>query len=227
MTLFPLGDSAVVLSLSDEVNDAVSLRVRVVADAIQRERIAGVVDVVPAFGSVTVFYDISRLGVYSNFETRVTEVAMRAASSTPRASSARTVEIPVCYGGEFGPDLEEVASRAGATIDQTIQWHSGADYRVHAIGFVPGFGYLGGLPRKLHTPRRPTPRSTVPPGSVGIGGAQTGVYPVATPGGWNLVGRTPLRMFDLQRVEPAIVRAGDRVRFRPISPDDFAAWKST
>jgi inhibitor of KinA len=134
--------------------------------------------------------------------------------------------IPVCYGGEFGPDLAEVAAHAGLDEGATSALHSGAKYRVHAVGFAPGFPYLAGLPGKLHIPRRATPRTRVPAGSIGIGGAQTGVYPLSTPGGWRLIGRTPLRLFRPENeTEPALLRPGDRVRFQAISPEEFAAWK--
>ena len=138
---------------------------------------------------------------------------------------ARIVEVPVCYGGECGPDLGEVAAKSGIDPHEVIALHSGGSYVVQAIGFAPGFGYLGGLPEKIHTPRRATPRTLVPAGSVGIGGVLTAVYPFATPGGWNIIGRTPLAMFDPQRTEPAILRAGDHVRFRVITGEEFAAWK--
>jgi len=135
------------------------------------------------------------------------------------------VEIPVCYGGEYGPDLAVVAAHTGLTPEEVIQLHSAAEYRVHAIGFSPGFPYLGGLPPRLNTPRRATPRPSVPAGSVGIGSAQTGVYPVASPGGWNLIGRTPRALFRLHKSPPALLLIGDRVKFRPITPGEFAAWK--
>jgi inhibitor of KinA len=137
----------------------------------------------------------------------------------------RLVEIPVCYGGEHGPDLEAVAARAGVEPAEAARLHSKAVYTVQAIGFTPGFPYLAGLPAALHAPRRPTPRETVPAGSVGIGGAQTGVYPLASPGGWNLIGRTPLRLFRAEEANPSVLRVGDRVRFRPITVEEFAAWK--
>lgn len=226
MTVCSLGDSALLLSISDEIDDTVSVRVRAAVDALVGARIAGVVDVVPAFGTVTVFYDIARVGAYSVFAERITDVATRAIGSAPRASAGRLIEIPVCYDGGFGLDLGDIAFHAGASAEQAIEWHAAAEYRVHAIGFVPGFGYLGGLPRKLHVPRRSTPRPSVPAGSVGIGGPQTGVYPVTTPGGWNIIGRTPVRMFDPARAEPSALRAGDRVRFRRITREEFDAWKS-
>lgn len=222
MTLSPLGDSAVVLTLAGPVDEALAARVSALAAEIERHPPAGVVDVVPAFASVAVFYDLPRLAAgFAAFCSELRQLAGRAESAPSRP--APRVEIPVCYGGDFGPDLPEVARARGLTPEQVIARHSGADYLVHAIGFAPGFPYLGGLPPELATPRRATPRPQVPAGSVGIGGAQTGVYPLATPGGWNLIGRTPLRLFEAERDPPALLRAGDRVSFRAISPDDYHA----
>ncbi len=221
MTLSPLGDSAVVLTLGGVVDSAMVARVRSLAAAIEHRRLRGVVDVVPAFASVAVFYDaahsdsLAKLG--ADLEAIATEADHAVVSGEPRR-----VEIPVCYGGEFGPDLEEVAGQHALPVREVIALHSGADYLVHAIGFVPGFPYLGGLPEKLATPRRATPRPRVPAGTVGIGGAQTGVYSLATPGGWSLIGRTPLRLFDPGRSEPALLEAGDHVQFRAIHPEEFA-----
>lgn len=226
MTLRPLGDIAVVLALGDKVDDAMLARVRVLAQALEHHRPRGVVDVVPAFASVTVFYDIAHMGDFTAFCAELEAIAARAQEAMERVEP-RVVELPVCYGGEFGPDIDHVAQNAGLPPTGVIGLHSGADYRVHAIGFAPGFAYLGGLPQELHTPRRPTPRAKVMPGTVGIGGSQTGVYPLATPGGWNLIGRTPLRLFDPSRPEPALLRAGDRVRFRPISPQEFFEYKQS
>lgn len=224
MTLSPLGDSALLLALGDEADESALGRVRAVADALRLARLDGVVDVMPAFAAVTVFYDITRTGPFTEFERKVSELASRASEASLRALATPIIEIPVCYGGVYGPDIDHVAAQVGATVGQVIQWHSAVEYRVHAIGFVPGFAYLGGLPKKLHTPRRGTPRTAVPRGSIGIGGAQTGVYPFETPGGWNLIGRTPLAMFDLTRAEPALLHAADRVKFKAISHEEFDAW---
>ncbi len=224
MTLSPLGDSAVVVALGTGLDETALTRVRAVAEALEQEKPAGVVDVVPAFASVTVFYDAAHCGSYAQLCAEIQACAARA-EATMVSQRTRVLEISVCYGGEGGPDLAEVAARAKLSVEQVIAQHSGAEYLVHAIGFAPGFAYLGGLPTALHTPRRATPRTSVPAGTVGIGGAQTGVYPLVTPGGWNLIGRTPLRMFDALRVEPALLRTGDRVKFRAISAEEFAAWR--
>jgi KipI family sensor histidine kinase inhibitor len=220
MTISPLGDSAVVITLGEGSESAVLARVQAVAAAIGRSGLPGVVDVLPAFASVSVYFDPVP-EAWDEMCRRLGEIALGVAPAVA-ALPERTVEIPVWYGGEAGPDLATVATRAHLTPEAVVAVHAGADYRVHAIGFVPGFPYLGGLPAALHTPRRETPRTEVVPGSVGIGGGQTGVYPFATPGGWNLIGRTPVAMFDPERAEPALLRVGDRVRFRGITREEFA-----
>jgi KipI family sensor histidine kinase inhibitor len=175
---------------------------------------------VPAFGRIAVFFDVAQAGTFEELVAELSGLAARA-EATAVSAAARTVEIPVCYGGEYGPDLERVATHAGRSAREVTTLHAGADYVVHAIGFSPGFPYLGGLPSELATPRRATPRPRVPAGSVGIGGTQTGIYPLESPGGWNLIGRTPRRLFDAARTEPALLRAGDRVRFRAVEAGEY------
>lgn len=175
----------------------------------------GALDIVPAFGAAAVHFDPTQTSAEA-----VAEWANLQAANDSHISP-RTVEIPVVYGGEFGPDLDEIAQRAGLSVDEVVRRHSSAEYTVGAVGFQPGFGYLEGLPAELHTPRRATPRTAVPAGAVGIGGPYTGVYPQASPGGWNLIGRTPLAMFDEARDEPSLLRYGDRVRFRAIDAAEF------
>lgn len=225
MTLAPLGDSALVVSWSEELDDAVLGRVSALADTIVRAAIPGVVDVVPAFATVTVYFVLHEVGPVPRLEEQVLALARRVEESLVSAPEPRTIHIPVCYGGEYGPDLEPIAQAARLTVSQATAMHRTAEYRVHAIGFMPGFGYLGGLPEKLHAPRRATPRPSVAAGSVGIGGPQTGIYPMTTPGGWNIIGRTPLHMFDPSREDSSLLRVGDRVVFHPISELEFAQWK--
>jgi inhibitor of KinA len=224
MTIAPLGDSAVVLTVGSGLDEALLGRVRAIAAALERDPPPGVVDIVPTFGTITVFYDLARAGEFGRFCAEIEKRAARA-DATLVPGEARIVELPVCYGGEFGPDLGDVAANSGLDPGEVVALHSGGSYVVQAIGFAPGFGYLGGLAERIHTPRRATPRTLVPAGSVGIGGNLTAVYPFATPGGWNIIGRTPLKMFDPHRTEPAILRAGDRVRFRAITAEEFVAWK--
>lgn len=221
MTISALGDSAVVISLGERLDETSALRVRAIMAEIERVRLPGVVDVVGAFASVAVFYERVH-GVGSAELMAELEKLVARADETTLSVAARRLEIPVCYGGEFGPDLEAVARHAGMSAADVISAHAAGDYLVHAIGFTPGFPYLGGLPEALAMPRRATPRALVPAGSVAIGGAQTGVYPLATPGGWNLIGRTPLVLFDAARAEPVLLQAGDHVTFRAIDAAEFA-----
>lgn len=220
MTVAPLGDSAVVLAIDDAIGADVVTRVRAIAAELERRPLSGVVDVVPAFGRIAVFFDPAPSVPFEELKNELQAIVARADAVTV-ATDLRTVEIPVCYGGGHGPDLEHVATKTHRSVSEVIALHSGSEYTVQAIGFSPGFPYLGGLPAELATPRRATPRSRVPPGSVGIGGTQTGIYPLETPGGWNLIGRTPLQLFNAMRREPSLLRAGDRVRFRAIAEPEF------
>lgn len=222
MTLLPLGDSALVVVLGELIDEAMAARVRALAAELVHHPPAGVVDIVPAFASVAVFYDAAHIGTYDRLCADV-EAAVERAEAAVVSVSGRRIEVPVQYGGESGPDLEAVAAHTGLKPAEVASLHSGPDYLVHAIGFAPGFPYLGGLPERLVVPRRPTPRAQVQAGSVGIGGAQTGVYPISTPGGWHIIGRTPLRLFDPAREEPALLKPGDRVKFRPISAEEYQA----
>ncbi|MEY2881435.1 MAG: KipI antagonist [Verrucomicrobiota bacterium] len=225
MTLTPLGDSAVVLEIGAALDESALPLVARVTAALRRHAPAVVVEIVPAFGGVAVFYDPARVEDFPAFcaalRTHAAAALRPNAADTTPSEAFRAIEIPVCYEGEFAPDLPALAARAGLPTAAVAGLHTGAEYRVHAIGFTPGFAYLGGLAPALHAPRRATPRTVVPPGSVAIGGALTGVYPLATPGGWHLIGRTPEKMFDATRAEPALLRAGDRVRFRTISLEEF------
>ena len=184
------------------------------------EPVAGVRNLHPAYSSVLVKFDAMKLrheeleGILRGYLARLEEVKL---------PEARLVEIPVCYGGEYGPDLQEVCAMRGLTAAQAIELHASAEYLVYFLGFVPGFAYLGELPKELVTPRLGTPRKKVPAGSVGIAGNQTGVYPFATPGGWRLLGRSPVAMFRPDREGMSLLSIGDRVRFTPVSRERFAA----
>jgi inhibitor of KinA len=229
MVFSALGDRAVLITLGDTIDEATHRRVRAVTARIDAEPPVGFVDRVPAFASVVVHYE--PLLVSDDAAGRSPHDAIVAALQGLLADvrddalpPPRTVDIPVCYGGDLGPDLEELARQHGVSAQEVIDIHAGGDYLVYMVGFMPGFAYLGGLSSRIATPRRQTPRMAVPAGSVGIGGEQTGVYPLVSPGGWNLIGRTPRRIFDIDRTEPALLVTGDRVRFHPISADEFRAW---
>jgi inhibitor of KinA len=195
-------------------------RVRKLLRLLQLEPVAGLRNLHPAYGSLLVKFDGLRLrheeveAILRGYLDRVNGVKL---------PEARHVEIPVCYGGAFGPDLAEVAALQGMTAEQVVERHASVEYLVYFLGFVPGFAYLGELPKELVTPRLATPRRKVPAGSVAIAGNQTGVYPFATPGGWRLIGQTPVAMFRADRVGLSLLTNGDRVRFTPISAERFAA----
>jgi inhibitor of KinA len=223
MRFFPQGEGGLVLELGDAIDPAVNARVHHLARAL-RAALGARVEVVPTYRSLLVVFDplvLSR----AELEREVAGLEERAAPSEalPRAAAARRVELPVLYGGEHGPDLADVAAHAGLTEAEVVRRHAAPEYLVHLVGFTPGFPYLGGLDPRLATPRLATPRREVPAGSVAIGGAQTGVYPVASPGGWRLIGRTPLRLFDPARGAPFLVAPGDLVRFVPVDASAFGA----
>jgi KipI family sensor histidine kinase inhibitor len=186
---------------------------------LDQERPEGVEGVIPAYRSLAIVYDPLVVGTQA-LQERLLE--MEARIGRTRIPPPRTVEIPVRYGGEMGPDLQTVAAHNGLTPEAVVRLHTEAIYPIYAVGFAPGFCYLGGLDPRLHTPRLATPRTRVVAGSVGIAETQTGVYPSDSPGGWQLIGRTPLNLFNPARVEPFLYRAGDRIRFVPIDPDTFA-----
>lgn len=224
MNITPLGDSALLLRLREARDPAKAIEaLRKVEAALRAARLPGVVEIVPAFSTIAVFYDPAAVGDEAAPHECLAERVLRAARShgkTPRKAPARH-EIPVCYDPEFGPDLSTVAEASGLAPEEVSELHASAQYCVGAVGFAPGFPYLRGLPEALATPRRATPRTRVARGSIGIGGALTGIYPRESPGGWNIIGRTPSSMFDLERDPPALLALGDIVRFRPITREEF------
>ncbi len=208
----PVGDGAVALEFEARIDPDVNARVTAAAARLAAARLRGVRDVVPSYHSVTVYVDPLRTDA-----ARVWAALEKAASAAPPAAdAAREVVIPVRYGGAAGPDLEELAAFAGCPAEEVVRRHAATLYRVYMVGYLHGFAYLGAVDPRIAMPRRPTPRVAVPAGSVGVAGGQTGVYPTAAPGGWRIIGRTPVRMFDAERNPPGLVGPGDRVRFEPL-----------
>ena len=214
----PASDQSLLVSFGERIDPSASLRVRRLIRLLELNPIHGVVNLHPAYCSVLIRFD-ALVTEHGELEALLRpQVENLDAVSLPEP---REVEIPVCYGGEFGADLAYVAGLHEMTPAQVIALHSAAVYTVDFLGFAPGFGYLSGLPGELATPRLPVPRRSVPAGSVGIAGNQTGVYPFATAGGWRLIGRTPVAMFRSDRQPMSLLSIGDRVRFHPISPEEF------
>lgn len=217
ITLAPVGDTGVLAVFEQRIAEEIGAQVAALDAAVRAAKIPGAGETVPAFASLLIRYD-PLLTEYDAVAGAVSALAEQL--PPPKTDAGRLVTIPVCYGGAFGPDLAFVAQHAGLTEEEVIRRHTGRDYRIYMLGFLPGFPYLGGLDPKLFTPRLQNPRTAIPAGSVGIGGEQTGIYPVASPGGWQLIGRTPLRLFDPGR--PVRYAAGDRIRFTAITPEQFA-----
>jgi inhibitor of KinA len=230
MQIVPLGDSALLIRVAQNLQEEPELTLKKLIQAkasIEAAAIPGIVELAPAYTSIAVFYDMisvidagaSADGVVGWLEERIrTAIEIRASAGELHT---RVVDIPVCYQEEFALDIEEVAKHARLSRDDIVDLHSRAEYRVQCVGFTPGFPYLSGLPKQIATPRKQAPRTEIPAGSVGIGGSQSGIYPTKSPGGWNIIGRTPMRLFDPKKNPPAFLRIGDRVRFRIIPRQEF------
>jgi len=219
MTLF--GDAALLVEDEPAIDAAVNARILAISERVRGACVPGVRDVVPAFASFAVHFDPEHT------DTAVLRALVTRLADDVRAEDVEThrdvLEVPVCYGGRFGPDLAAVAAWGRWGPLDVVAAHIGREYRVFMVGFLPGFPYLATVDRRIAMPRRDTPRPHVAAGSVGIAGLQTGVYPFDSPGGWQIIGRTPLQLFDPRREPPALFSAGQRVRFRPITPSDFDA----
>jgi len=232
MKTTPLGDSAVTISFSEPNPVDIAERLPTVwalREAIDKAAIPGVVEIVSSYDSVTVFVDplvplsqgISAAELSEWFSERIGNVAAPFEKKRSRPKRTAEVEVPVCFLDEFALDLEDVAARCGLTPENVIQRFCDARYQVACIGFTPGFPYLSGLPAELTAPRRSVPRTAVPAGSVAIGGNQAGIYPSSSPGGWNVIGRTPLKLFDPQINPPSLLTTGARVCFKRVSRSEF------
>jgi inhibitor of KinA len=216
--ILPCGDTGISVEFGDAIDPPTHARVRQLFESLGSVRHAGILDMIPTYRALFIEYDPWRC----SFERLVLLVeAAIADGAVPLAADAAVVEIPVCYGGDCGPDLAELAAYHHMPVAWVIELHSRPLYTVYMIGFTPGFPYLGGLDERLVTPRRREPRQWVPAGSVGIADRQTGIYATDSPGGWQIIGRTPVRLFDLTRTEPFLLKAGDLVRFVPISKEAF------
>lgn len=221
----PLGDRAILVHLGESDGDETFRRVQAARARLASRPPAGTLDIVAGITTVAVHFDPDRVERGDALPSAaVAEAVARLLAGLDDVAIAPgpVFEVPVCYEGEMAPDLDEVARHSGLRAHDVVAMHSAAEYVVRMIGFLPGFPYLAGLDPRLATPRRATPRTRVPAGSVGIGGSQTGIYPIASPGGWQLIGRTSLEMFSPSRRQPALLAVGDRVRFRPVSAGELA-----
>lgn len=224
----PQGDCCLMVEFGQRIDRETNLRARALAQYLVDHPLPGVLDVVPAFTTVAIHYRPEAYAEaegpespYDRLVARVEEVLKKGVER--KAPVSRDVEIPVCYGGEFGPDLEEIARTRKLAPDEVVAIHSQSPHVVYMLGFAPGFPYIAGLDERLAMPRRATPRLKIPLGTIAIAGSQSVVYSIETPGGWNLIGRTPLGVFTPEVDPPCLLRAGDAVRFVPISLDEYKA----
>jgi KipI family sensor histidine kinase inhibitor len=229
MALYPetifrlMGDRGLLLEFGDEISPEVNEKVRRMTLAIQAESIEGIVEIVPTYRSLLILYNPLILS-FVDLKKRLERIE-KGLQQTPFPEPKLT-QIPALYGGSYGPDLEEVAKYHQISPEEVIQLHCSKPYFIYMIGFMPGFPYMGELPEALITPRLKTPRLSVPAGSVAIAQRQTGIYPMESPGGWQIIGRTPVKLFNPEREPPALLQMGDHVQFFPISEKEFKEWQT-
>ena len=218
------GDATLIVEFADRIDPAINAAAIALAEATRAARIPGVRDVAPTYRSVAVHFDPLR----TDHARLMKQIEHEASTSVAadRYGGQSPIRVPVCYAGEFGPDLPAVAAFGGITESEAVRLHTSCSYRVFMLGFSPGFTYMGIVDSRIAAPRRAAPRMLVPAGSVGIAGVQTGIYPAPTPGGWQIVGRTPVKPFDLSRPEPFLFKPGDLVQFYAIEPSDYDLHQS-
>lgn len=212
------GDTSVAVVFGNEISIDINTRIRAFDEALAEEQIDGVYETVPTYCSLTIHYAPEKIR-YDELKERLE--ALLAVSHKAQKLNTIVMEIPVVYGGEYGPDLETVAAHNGMSPEDVIRIHSGAEYLIYMLGFTPGFSYMGGMDESIATPRLKTPRVLIPAGSVGIAGKQTGIYPIDSPGGWQLIGRTPVKLYDAHRDTPILLDAGLHVKFIPIDEAEY------
>lgn len=216
--LFINSDHSILIEFNGDISEDLLRYILGVAESIEQSPPTGFIELVPAYNSLLIIFE--PLEFQPEHASSQIHKAIEKAKPAD-ASNSRTIEIPVCYDERVANDIEHVAAYCGMSVEELIESHSSQDYTVYMLGFLPGFLYLGGLDERLHCPRRDNPRTRIEAGSVGIGGSQTGIYPVASPGGWQIIGRTPMAMLDVEKSPPSVANPLDKVRFVPISYEEF------
>ena len=223
-TISPVGDRAISIDFGQVIDPTINRHIRQTIERIKELQLDGIIELVPTYCALLVEYD-AMLYSYSEI-CNIIEPTFEEGMANTTNELVTVVEVPTVYGGEFGPDLSFVASHNHLSEDEVISIHSGTDYLVYMLGFIPGFTYLGGMDPRIATPRLSSPRTLIPAGSVGIAGEQTGTYPSDSPGGWQIIGRTPVTMYDMSKAQAALLNAGDYVRYVPIDESEFHRIKS-
>ena len=223
-TISPVGDRAISIDFGQVIDPTINRHIRQTIERIKELQLDGIIELVPTYCALLVEYD-AMLYSYSEI-CNIIEPTLEEGMANTTNELVTVVEVPTVYGGEFGPDLSFVASHNHLSEDEVISIHSGTDYLVYMLGFIPGFTYLGGMDSRIATPRLSSPRTLIPAGSVGIAGEQTGTYPSDSPGGWQIIGRTPVTMYDMSKAQAALLKAGDYVRYVPIDESEFHRIKA-
>lgn len=223
-TISPVGDRAISIDFGQVIDPTINRHIRQTIERIKELQLEGIIELVPTYCALLVEYD-AMLYSYSEI-CNIIEPTLEEGMTNTTNELVTVVEVPTVYGGEFGPDLSFVASHNHLSEDEVISIHSGTDYLVYMLGFIPGFTYLGGMDSRIATPRLSSPRTLIPSGSVGIAGEQTGTYPSDSPGGWQIIGRTPVTMYDMSKAQAALLKAGDYVRYVPIDESEFHRIKA-
>lgn len=221
-----ISEFSALIEFGEEISEDINKKIRTFCEYIDKNPFEGFVEYIPYFTNVSINYNPLKIRNNSPFKfikATLEEILLNLDFSS--SYEENIVEIPVCYGSEFGPDIEEVAKINNLSVEEVIKIHTEGRYLVYMIGFAPGFPYLGGMSEKIAAPRRETPRLAIPAGSVGIAGMQTGVYPIETPGGWQLIGRTPVKMFDFEGKPQSLLKSGDIAKFYPISYEEYMKLK--
>ena len=228
--IFPLGDSAITVDFGNTINEAINNDIIARFDELIQDPLPGMIEAVPAYSSLTVYYDVLKVkktipAGYTALETLKLQLEQRLQQQVQQKNIAerRLIKIPVCYDGEYALDMRHLTAKKNIASDEVIQIHTSKTYKVYMLGFLPGFAYMGEVDEKIAIPRKLQPVNIMA-GSVGIAGKQTGIYPLASPGGWQIIGRTSLKLFDANKEEPTLLRAGDRVQFYSITKDEFKSY---
>lgn len=218
----PAGDQSLVMEFGNTISPEINERIRNMVKAIDNSSVEGITELIPTYRSLQIFYNplkidyASLVSILENLENSLGDEA---------DSSYRIFEIPTIYGGEYGPDIDFVAEDNNLSVEKVIEIHSSRDYLIYMLGFTPGFSYLGGMDERIATPRLENPRTRIPAGSTGIAGSQTGIYPIDSPGGWQLIGRTPIKLYNPEDDPPVLLKAGDYVRFKPVDEEEYRRIK--